>query len=90
MGSVLRADVDPGLGEGPRAPAADLWPPTRIWDLGGYAWVSAGCLRKSGRWRAAALPRKPDSASLGVEVVSQTRPWKGVPCPGCLLPRAFE
>ena len=36
MGNILRADVDPGHGEGLQAPpAVDKWPRPRYGDLGG-------------------------------------------------------
>ena len=42
-GSILRADVDPGLGEGLQGPpAVDMWPRTGYRDLGRYVWVSPG------------------------------------------------
>ena len=36
MGNILKADVDPGCGEGPQAPpAVDMWPHPGYGDLGG-------------------------------------------------------
>lgn len=76
------------------------WP----WGDPGLLLLTCGLLQEAGpwgvrlgqrrlfgeEWEGELLPRKPDSASLGVEVAPQTRPWGDVPCPGWLLPPAFE